>query len=146
VGGQLDDLAAGPERHQQAAARVVEADAIRTAGQVEPSPRLDAGADREHEQRVAARVGDVAPRRRRAAVQARDVRRPQAGGGAAEPPAARVAQLEDALAAEQSDRPSAGQGREVARRTGRRGQLRERRRAAARQRHQRGHTEREPGA
>jgi hypothetical protein len=110
---------------------VVEADAIRTAGQVEPSPRLDAGADREHEQRVAARVGHVAPRRRCATVQARDVRRAHAGRRTPDGPTARVAQLDDALAAQQDHAAPARQRGHVARRAGRRRQLADRRRAAA---------------
>jgi hypothetical protein len=146
VGGQLDDLATGPDRHEQAATRVVEADAIRPAGQVVPPPGLDAGADREHEQGVAARVGHVAPRRRRAAVQARDVCRAKAGRRAADEPAARVAQLEDALAAQQDHRSPVRQSRGLAGRPCRRGQLAHAGRPAAGERPQRGDTEREAGA
>jgi hypothetical protein len=132
VGGQLDDLVR-LQRHEQTAATVVEGDAIRTAGQVQPTPRLDAGADGEHEQRVAARVGDVAPRRRNTVVHASEVRRADAGRRAAEEPAAPVAQLEHARAAEENDAAPAAQRRDVARAADGRRQLLHARRAAARE-------------
>jgi hypothetical protein len=93
---------------------MVDADAIRSAGQVEPAPRLDPGADREHEQRVAARVGDVAPRPPGPAVDAGDVRGSKARGGARDDPPARVAQLDDALATQQHHAAPAGQLGDVA--------------------------------
>jgi hypothetical protein len=110
---------------------VVEADAIRAAGQVEPPPRLDAGADREHEQRLAAGVGHVAPRGRGAAVQAREVRRADAGRRAAEAPPASVPQLENALAAEQRHRAAPRQGGHVSGGAGRRRQPSDAGRSAA---------------
>jgi hypothetical protein len=110
---------------------VVEADGIGTAGQIQAPSRLDAIAHGEHEQRVAARVGDVAPRRRDAVVQAGDVRRADAGRRAAEHTAARVAQLEHASAAEEDDAAPSGQRRDLARGPGRRRQLVHARRAAA---------------
>jgi hypothetical protein len=128
VGGQLDEP--GPERHDQPAARVVEADAVRPAGQIEPPPRLDARAHGEDEQRVAARVGHPAPGRRRAAVQAREVRGADAGGRATEHPPAPVAQLEHALAAEEHDAAPVRERRDLASRTDRRGKLLRRSRAA----------------
>jgi hypothetical protein len=117
---------------------VVQPDAIRPAGQIEPAPRLDAIAHGEYQQRVPARVGDPAPRRRRAAVQARDVRGPDAGRSAAEQPPACVAQLEHALAAEQDDAAPAQERRDLASRTDRRGKLLRRSRAAAEQHRRRG--------
>jgi hypothetical protein len=110
---------------------MVEADGIGAAGEVQPPPRLDPVAHGEHEQRVAARVGDVAPRRRDTAVDAGDVRRPDAGRRAADEPAARVAQLEHALAAEEDDAAPTGQRRGLARGTDGRRQLVHARRAAA---------------
>jgi hypothetical protein len=121
---------------------VVEADASGTAGQVEPPSRLDPVAHGEHEQRVAARVGDVAPRRRCAAVQAGEVRRADAGRGVAEEPAARVAQLEHARAAEEDDAASTGQRRDLACGAYGRRQLADTRRAAAGEHEQRA----DPGA
>jgi hypothetical protein len=112
-----------PEGHEQAAARVIEAEAIRTAGKVVPPPRLDAGADCEHEQRVAAGVGHVAPRPGGGAIHAGDVRRPDAGRRAAEAPSARVAQLAGALASEEDDAAPAGERGDLARGADRRRQL-----------------------
>jgi hypothetical protein len=120
---------------------MVEADAIRAAGQVEPPPRLDACPDREHEQRFTAGVGHVAPRDRRAMVHAGDVRRPDAGGRAAQAPSARVAQLEHALAAEEHDAASTTQPCHLTRGAGRRRQPLHGGRAAARERGRR-HQER----
>jgi hypothetical protein len=120
------------EGHEQAAPRVVEAEAIRTAGKVEPAGRLDAGADCEHEQGVAAGVGHVAPRPARGAIHAGDVRRSDAGRSAADAPPARVAQLDGALACEQDDAAPAGERGDVARRPDRWRQLAHRSRATAR--------------
>jgi hypothetical protein len=122
---------------------VVEADAIRPAGQVEPPPRLDACPDREHQQRFTAGVGHVAPRDRRAMVHAGDVRRPDAGRRAAQAPSARVAQLEDALAAEEDDAASTAEPGDLTPGAGRRGEPVDGRRATARERghrHQQGRT------
>jgi hypothetical protein len=116
---------------------VVQADAIGAAGQIEPPPRLDARAHREHEQRVSARVGHPAPGRRRAAVQAREVRGADAGRRAAEHQPACVAKLEHALAAEQDHAAPVQKRRDLASRTDRRGKLLRRRRAAAEQRRRR---------
>jgi hypothetical protein len=114
---------------------VVEGDAIRTSAQVEAPPRLDAcHTNREHEQRVAPGVGHVAPRGRRAMVDARDVRRPNARGRAAQAPSARVAQLEHALAAEEHDGAPATERSDLTREAGRRRQPVAGRRAAARDR------------
>jgi hypothetical protein len=110
---------------------MVDADAIRAAGQIEPALRLDAGADREHEQRVAARVGHVAPRPRAAVIGAGHVRWSDARGSSSQDPAARVAQLDDPLAAEQDHAAPARQRGDVARRPLRRGQLGDVGRAAA---------------
>jgi hypothetical protein len=71
------------------------------------------------------------------------MRRPNARGRAAQAPAAYVAQLEHALAAEQRDRPAAGQRRAIARRPGGRRQPFDGRRAAARER---GHRHQQPRA
>jgi hypothetical protein len=110
---------------------VVEADGIGAAGEIQPPPRLDPVAHGEHEQRAAARVRHVAPGRRDTAVQAGDVRRPDAGWRAADEPAARVAQVEHALAAEEDDAAPAGQRRDPSPGTDRRRQLVHARRAAA---------------
>jgi hypothetical protein len=109
---------------------MVHADAIRPTRQVEPPPRLDPGTDREHEQRVAARVGDVAPRPAAAGVDARDVRGADARGSTGDDPPARVAQLDGALAAEQHHAASAGQLGDVAGRSRGRRELRHAGRAA----------------
>jgi hypothetical protein len=98
-----------PEGHEQAAPRVIDAEAIRTAGKVVPPPRLDAGADCEHEQGVAAGVGHVAPCPAGGPIHAGDVRRPDAGRRAADAPAARVVQLEDALASQEDDAAACGE-------------------------------------
>jgi hypothetical protein len=113
---------------------VVEVDAIRAAGQVEPPPRLDACPDREHEQRFTAGIGHVTPRDRRAMVHAGDVRRPDAGGRAAQVPPARVAQLYHALAPEEHDAASTTERGHLTRGAGRRGQPLHGGRAAARKR------------
>jgi hypothetical protein len=131
------------EGHEQAAPRVVEADPIRTAGQVEPARRLDAVADHEDEQGVPGGVGHVAPGPGRGTIHAGDVRRPHAGRRAAEPSSTRVAQLEHALAAQQEHRPSARQGDRFARRAGRRRQPADADRPAA---GKRAHREQEPQA
>jgi hypothetical protein len=110
---------------------MVEADGIGAAGEIQPPPRLDPVAHGEDEQRVAARVGHVAPRRRDTAVQAGDVRRPDAARRAAEEPAVPVAQLEHTLAAEENDAAPTGQRRDLARGTDGRRQLVHARRAAA---------------
>jgi hypothetical protein len=102
---------------------MIEAEAIRTAGKVVPPPRLDAGADCEHEQGVAARVGHVAPRPGGGAIHAGDVRRPDAGRRAADGPSARVAQLQDALASEEDDATPARERGDLTRGAGRRRQL-----------------------
>lgn len=127
------------------AARVIQADAIRTPRQVEPARWLNARTHGEHEQRVAARIGHPAPRRRCSAVQARDVRGAQARWRAAEEPSARVAQLEDPLATEQHDRPSMLQGGHLARRADRTRQLTNGRRAAPQQQRRHSDDERAPG-
>jgi hypothetical protein len=114
---------------------VVEADAIRTSAQVEAPARLDAcHTNREHEQRVAPGVGHVAPGGRRAMVHARDVRRPNARGRAAQAPSARVAQLEHALAAEEHDGAPTTERGDLTRGAGSRRQPVDGRRAAARER------------
>jgi len=146
VGGQLDDLVPGPERYEQTAARLVHADAIRAARQVEPARRLDARTHGEHEQRVAARIGHPAPRRRRPAVHARNVRGAQAGWRAADEPSARIAQLEHPVATEQHDRPSMLQAGDLARRADRWRQLINGRRAAAQQQRRHRDHERAPAA
>jgi hypothetical protein len=110
---------------------VVEADGIGAAGEIQPPPRLDPVAHGEHEQRVAARVGDVAPRRRDTVVEAGDVRRADAGRRAAEEPAVRVAQLEHALAAEEHGAAPTGQRRDLSPSTDGRRQPVHARRAAA---------------
>lgn len=94
---------------------MVEAEAIRTSGKVQPARRLDAGADCEHEQGTAAGVGHVAPRPARGAIHAGDVRRSDAGRRAADAPPARVAQLDGALASEQDDAAPAGEHGDLAR-------------------------------
>jgi hypothetical protein len=127
-----------PEGHEQAAPRVVEADAIGTAGQVEPARRLDAVADHEDEQGVSAGVGHVAPGPGCGTIHAGDVRRSHAGRRAAEPSSTCVAQLEHALAAQQEHRLSARQGGRFARRAGRRRQLRHVFRATRSDRRRRG--------
>jgi hypothetical protein len=145
VGGQLDELAGGPHGHEQTAARVVQSDAIRPTGQIQPSPRLDAAAHGEDQQRVPARVGHPAPRRRCSAIQARDVRGTDASGRAAEDPSARVAQLERALAPEQDDAAPAGERSDLARRADRRRELIDARRSAAGQHRRRGTEEKGGG-
>jgi len=112
-----------PEGHEQAAPRVIEAEAIRTAGKVVPPPRLDAGADCEDEQGVALGVGHIAPCPGGGAIRAGDVRRPDAGRRAADAPAARVAQLEDTLASEEDDAAASGERGDLARGAARRRQL-----------------------
>jgi hypothetical protein len=117
---------------------MVNADAIRPSGQVEPPLRLDRGADREDEQRVAARVGDVAPRPRGRAVDAGDVRGADARRSTADDPPARVAQLDDPVAPEQHHAPSPGQRGDVAVGPGGRRQPRDAGRAAPGEQHRRG--------
>jgi hypothetical protein len=110
---------------------VVQADAIGPAGQVEAPPRLDTRAHGEHEQRIVAGVGHVAPGGRRAAVQARDMRGAHAGGRAAQHPSVGAAQLEFARAAEQDHAAAAAQRGDLAGRAGGGWKLRVRRRTAA---------------
>jgi hypothetical protein len=124
---------------------VVDAKAIRAAGQVVPPPRLDARAHREHEQGVVARVGHVAPGPRGGAIDAGDARRADARRRAAQEPSARVAQLEDALAAVEDDGSPVGERDHFARPPGGRRKLVDRFRTAPGERHQRGDTEREAG-
>jgi hypothetical protein len=121
---------ASPERDEQAAAPPIDREALGIAGEVEPPRRLDPGADSEDQQGLTARIGHVAPRRR-AAIETREVRRSHAGRGASCAVPARVAQLEDTLAAEQRDAAPVGQARHGPGRPGRRGELAHSRRAAA---------------
>jgi hypothetical protein len=109
VGGQLDELVARIERDEQAAAPAVDGHGAGIAGEVEPASGLDPRAHREHEQRLAARIGDVAPRRR-PAIEAGDVRGPHAGRRTADAPPARVAQLDHPLATEENDAAAIGEG------------------------------------
>lgn len=128
---------------------MVDGDAIRAAGQVEPPPWLDAGTDREHEQRVAARIGHVAPRSLTAAVDAGHVRRPDARRRSSHDASGRVAQLDDALAAEQDHAAPACEGGDVTRGALGRGQVRHTGRAAPGERAERADRQRcmqSPGA
>ena len=138
MGGELDHLMAAPERDEQAPARLIDPDAIRATGHVVAPRRRDAVAHREDQQGVAARVGHVAPRPHRRAIDARDLAGPDACGRSCETPSARVAQLEHALAAQQHHRPPTGQLGDVARRARRRRQLPDSGRAAAQQGRRRG--------
>jgi hypothetical protein len=122
---------------------VVDPDPIRPAGQIEPARRLDPPAHGEDEQRVAARIGHPAPRRRHAVVEARHVRRTKAGWRPAEQSTSGVAQLDRALAAEQDDAAAVPERRHVARGSDGRGQAIERRRSAAGQHAERDRHDRE---
>ena len=90
-----DQLVAAGQRDVEPPAGPVEREAVRAARQVVAAHRLDAGADREDEQRVAPRVGHVA----RPAIEAGDVGRAEARRRAPDPPpGAGVVEVEPALA------------------------------------------------
>jgi hypothetical protein len=130
VGGQLDELVARIERDEQSAAPAVDGHGAWIARKVEPASGLDPRADREHQQRLAARVGDVAPRRR-PAIEAGDVRGPHAGRCTPDAPPALVAQLDHPLATEEDDAAAIGEVVHRARWPSRRRQLLHGGRAAA---------------
>jgi hypothetical protein len=130
VGGQLDQLVARIERDEQATAPAVDGHGAGIAGEVEPASGLDPRAHREHEQRLAGRVGDVAPCRR-PAIEAGNVPGPHAGRRTADAPPANVAQLDHPLATEEDDAAAIGEVGHRARRPSRRRQLAHGGRAAA---------------